>query len=116
MNVKNSIKQEFIESMGYRIQNNCIEFEKIVNTELRPFQHSDKEVILIEMPLCCITHSIDVDIFLAIYKRTIKHITVRKGKRLQAMLKHAQKSIKGDKRGNGHAPFIIQWLKDGVEF
>lgn len=116
MKIKDTIKQEFIDAMGYRIKNDCIELEKILNTQLIQFVHKDKEVLNIEMPLSCMTHGIEVDVFLAMYKRTINNLLTRKGKRLQAILKHALKPIKGDKQGNGHAPFIIQWLKDGVEF
>lgn len=116
MSVKNTIKQEFIEAMGDRIHNGQIILETDLHTEHIPFQHEHNHVTLIEIPLCCLTHSIEVDVFLSMYTRIIKHLFTRKGKRLQAILKQAQKPIKGNKEGNGHAPFIIQWLKDGVEF
>ena len=45
MTIKNTMKQEFIEAMGYRIKNDCIEFEKILNTQLIQFIHKDKEVL-----------------------------------------------------------------------
>lgn len=89
--------------------------------EVKPVYSSDVVItgFILPMPrfkqIATVTHSVSIHTFIGIYGDVFGSIFVRKGKRLQAMLKKKFVVSRGKIVQSGYNKYIQQWIDEGIE-
>lgn len=116
MIVSDALKKMFVQALGDRVVGENILLEEWHDYDTYVVKNEDGSMSEHKVKKATLQHCIEVDVILNMYKDVITSPFVKRGKRLEAMLKKKFVSPTGKVINNGLNIHIDRWINEGVKF